>query len=57
MDQSKVAGYGTKWCTSRDDDENRWNRYIKEGNTAWIFLLSEEYKDTNPLEFEYLISC
>ena len=32
-------GKGTSWCTSRDDDENLWPRYIdKNGGTKYIIL-------------------
>jgi len=51
-----VAGHGTKWCTSRDDEKNLWNTYIYEGNTAWIFLLSGKYKIDNPDEYSELVN-
>ena len=53
-EESIVAGYNTSWCTSRDDEKNQWNAYIKEEITAWIFLLSGKYKINNPDEFEKL---
>ncbi len=53
-EESIIVGRGTKWCTSRDDENNQWDDYIYEEITAWIFLLSGKYKYTNPAEFERL---
>ena len=53
--ESTVAGYGASWCTARDDEKNQWSTYIYEGNTAWIFLLSGNYKLTNSDEYARLV--
>ena len=55
-EESIVAGHDTKWCTSRDDSKNQWDRYIYEGNTAWIFLLSDKYKTANPEKYSELVN-
>ena len=55
-EESIVAGHGTKWCTSRDDNQNQWNTYIKKEITAWIFLLSGKYKINNPDEYSELVN-
>ena len=55
-EESIVAGHGSSWCTARDDEKNLWNRYIYEGNTAWIFLLSGKYKSDNPDEYNELVN-